>query len=353
MAKSKTSQWSTTRDSNSEIDGIDISENCPAAGINNAIRELMSQIAAARTGNDDGIVTGTPAAAQRLAKWDANGDLVDAGVTLSGLDSKVITGTPGTENKIPIFNADGDIVGSGKEFSGGDTYAISGTPGTNGNLAKWDANGDLIDGPGYGTSGANNLLQLNGSGALPAIDGSNLTGLATGTKFLESFDASSSSTISLTAFDSGAYDAYLIMIANAIPATDNVILQMLTSTDGGSTYDSGASDYYSHVSGTTVGGSAFSSVQNPGAAINLASAIGNDTGEDGVSANIFIHAPHLAKRTSITWNAIWWQNTGNLVASDKGFAVRDSAADVDAVQFAFSSGAIASGTFTIWGLKNA
>jgi hypothetical protein len=45
MPKTAVTQWDTTPANNTDIDGINIAENCPAAGINNAIRTLMAQIA--------------------------------------------------------------------------------------------------------------------------------------------------------------------------------------------------------------------------------------------------------------------------------------------------------------------
>lgn len=38
------SDWSTTAASNTTLGGISIAENCPAANVNNALREMMSQI---------------------------------------------------------------------------------------------------------------------------------------------------------------------------------------------------------------------------------------------------------------------------------------------------------------------
>ena len=45
MAKNSISQYSTTNSSNSDIQSVDISEGCSPAGINNAIRELMVDLA--------------------------------------------------------------------------------------------------------------------------------------------------------------------------------------------------------------------------------------------------------------------------------------------------------------------
>lgn len=44
MAKTKISEWSATPANNTDIDGINIAEGCAPSGINDAIREMMSQI---------------------------------------------------------------------------------------------------------------------------------------------------------------------------------------------------------------------------------------------------------------------------------------------------------------------
>lgn len=51
MAKTKISEFDTNPDNNTDIDGINIAENCPPANINNAIRELMSQLKDFQVGN--------------------------------------------------------------------------------------------------------------------------------------------------------------------------------------------------------------------------------------------------------------------------------------------------------------
>ena len=44
MAKTKISEFDANPNNNTDIDGINIAEGCAPSGINNAIRELMSQI---------------------------------------------------------------------------------------------------------------------------------------------------------------------------------------------------------------------------------------------------------------------------------------------------------------------
>lgn len=59
--------WSTTAGSNTDINGIDIDENWAAANINNAIRDMMAQLALLRKLISGSITTGGSANAQTLA----------------------------------------------------------------------------------------------------------------------------------------------------------------------------------------------------------------------------------------------------------------------------------------------
>ncbi len=52
MAKNKVSEWSSTPANNTDIGGINIAEGCAPSGINNAIRELMSQVKDMQSGTD-------------------------------------------------------------------------------------------------------------------------------------------------------------------------------------------------------------------------------------------------------------------------------------------------------------
>jgi len=46
MAKNAVTDWDATAANNTEIAGVNIAEGCPAAGVNDAIRTVMAQIAA-------------------------------------------------------------------------------------------------------------------------------------------------------------------------------------------------------------------------------------------------------------------------------------------------------------------
>lgn len=61
MAKNDVASWDTTAGNNTDIAGINIAENCPAAGINNAIRTIMAQVKSAFAVASD-LLTGTATA---------------------------------------------------------------------------------------------------------------------------------------------------------------------------------------------------------------------------------------------------------------------------------------------------
>lgn len=200
-----------------------------------------------------------------------------------------------------------------------------------------------------GTS-ANNIVQLDGSGALPAVDGSALTGIDSGgMRFIATADASNDATIEFTGFNAALYDSYLFVLSNVIPASDNVALYVRSSTDGGSSFSSTSGDYHWSRQGYSGG--------NPGAnsttatAMEIAYGVGSDTDEDGYSGHLFVYGPHLAKRTRFLANGAY-ENLSGVPANIQYGGYRLASEDVDAIQFLFSSGNIESGTITMYGLRN-
>jgi len=169
-------------------------------------------------------------------------------------------------------------------------------------------------------------------------------------EFIATADVSSAATVDVTQFDATKYDAYEFVIMNLIPANDNAVLYMRTSSNGGSSYDSGASDYaygawqVSGAGGTAIGDTADSE-------IHITSLLGSDAGEDGTSATVRVIGPHLAKKTQMHWSGGQFRSDG-IFYSTTGAGARLSSADVDAVRFFMSSGNIESGTITMYGLRN-
>lgn len=159
--------------------------------------------------------------------------------------------------------------------------------------------------------------------------------------------ASGASSVVFTGLSS-TYSQYVIQFDGLVPGTDNTNLWIRTSSDGGSSYDSGASDYdyalfriYATASDLFDGASGAASVRMTASSGNAA----NET-SDGT---IIIHRPSNTEYTKITSDIIG-HNFSALPIRQWSYGIRKSAAAVDAVQLLMSSGTI-SGTFRIYGVK--
>jgi hypothetical protein len=218
---------------------------------------------------------------------------------------------------------------------------ISPTPEVEGgtNLQTYST-GDLL----Y-ASGANTLTKLAAgtdthvltlasgvpSWAAPASGGG-------GWAFISSATASASATLDFTSGIDSTYAVYAFVFSNLVPATNSVDFYLRTSTDGGSTYDSGASDYgWKSDSGnvsndTEIKISATNTVTN--------------TAASAISGSLFLYQPSVTYVTSTY--SIGYLSGSSYERSD-GTGRRHAAADVDAVRFYFSSGNITSGTIYMYG----
>lgn len=99
MPKVKISEWSATPANNTDIDGINIAEGCAPSGINNAIRELMSQVKDlyAGTSGDASAVAGGGTGATTAAQAKIN----LAVVTAATGSSIIATGDTGERDGTP------------------------------------------------------------------------------------------------------------------------------------------------------------------------------------------------------------------------------------------------------------
>ena len=113
MAKNKVSEWSSTASNNTDIGGINIAEGCAPSGINNAIRELMSQVKDMQTGSDaDNFVIG--------------GNLSVTGTT-SISDDLILNSSSGTLGQVVVSQGAGNPPVWGNAFVAGMIMMWAGT----------------------------------------------------------------------------------------------------------------------------------------------------------------------------------------------------------------------------------
>lgn len=129
------------------------------------------------------------------------------------------------------------------------------------------------------------------------------------------------------------------------PVTNGVRLQIRTSGDGGSTFDSGASDYSRQCTGRigalglgqTTGADAIL-CQNPGSGVDVNNAAGY-----GIAADIYVLDPGAAKRTQVLVHGVHRNSAGVASVAFQVSGVRKADAAVDGLQLFFSAGNIDSG----------
>ena len=240
------------------------------------------------------------------------------------LVAHVPTGTTGiTFAGTPTF-PDGSIAVADLDIDGG----------TDINAALVDADLMIVD---DGAGGTNRKATMS---RLATYMGTKIGG---GMEFLASSGAiSNAATVSFTQFDATKYDHYQFFFQYLIPVTDDVKLIAHASTDGGSSYDTTNGSYHEADQTDVTGFQMTTSI------------VGSDTNEFGVSGEATLYGPHLTTYTYMKSSPILMHNAGagRIAGNNVVVSVKLEAADVDAIQFAFSSGNIESGEITMFGIVN-
>lgn len=205
-----------------------------------------------------------------------------------------------------------------------------------------------------GTS-ANNLVQLDGSAKLPAVDGSALTNLPAGAQtvvLLATATASNSASLDFLSVIGSAYSEYLFIGVGIVPASDQLI-HVLTSSNN-STFDTGASDYA--YSGQMLGQS--SGVSNASSAgdtkVKLVPfSVSSTAANGGISFQLRMVDPsNTTKNKMMNWAGSFYCAATTEYAEIHGMGVRLYTGAVNAVRFISASGNITSGKIYMYGVKN-
>ena len=217
--------------------------------------------------------------------------------------------------------------------------------GTAGNLITYDASGNPA---AVATGTVGQVLTSGGAGVAPTMQDAPGGGLI----LLETATASASASLDFTAFDSSLYSSYQFVFEHLRSATANQNLYIRTSANGGSTFDSGASDYayttavaYSTTRASTgsLGAAYVTLMHNTGT---------NNNANDFCSGVVTFFGPADSKYSNFCWDANY-SYIGSYMIRSWGMGTRNAAAAVNGVQFLFNASNIASGTIRMYGIKKA
>ena len=176
MAKTKVSEWDSVATNNLDIDGINISNDCPPSYVNDAMREMMAQIKDWQlgAGGDPLTVSGAftaTGATNITGSFAMDGALGTNGQVLTSLGS---SSTPEWRT-LPEHGTMGDQDADSVNITGGN-ISVTNVTATTVNSTNTNVSSRLSIGSGWSISqsgaslyfqyGGNNVMRLDNNGAL-------------------------------------------------------------------------------------------------------------------------------------------------------------------------------------------
>ena len=289
----------------------------------------------------------------RLMIWKANGQAVvgvpsqniggTTSIGLSQLGHCLVSGADGAVYTLPDLStvSDGAIVAFACNAPLSTGFTVSPYAG------QQIASNVTASDPVLRQFGSSVLLQANpANGRWYVIGGSTQLGH----QLLASAVAASSATIDFTAHITSGFDEYLITVANLVPATNASDLWLRVSTDGGSTFKAGASDYGYAQGGGSSGAAAYNNGNAAGAQIAMAFSLSNTGAARPLSGEIRIFGPASSSEKMITWQ-LGFVDSAGVWRYAMGAGSYNATTVINAFRLMMSSGNIASGTIALYGLR--
>lgn len=191
---------------------------------------------------------------------------------------------------------------------------------------------------------ARQALRINSGATAPEWTSSG------GRVLLASKTASASSSLDFTEFNNSVFRYYEFEFENVLPATDANTFIARVSTNGGSSYDSGASDYFTSGLVHNSTGAAYYGGTQGAIRISEASDVGNAAGEYGFTGEAKLRfAGDTGSQTRLFFRGTY-ENPTSVTNHCSGMGKRIATQDTDAIRFLFSTGNITSGTIRMYGI---
>ena len=196
------------------------------------------------------------------------------------------------------------------------------------------------------------VLGTPASGTLTNCTGLPQTGvLNLGLVLIQSQTASASATIDFTTGFDDTYDTFLLDICSAKPATDDVVGWLRIQTGGSTWQSSGYSFSYQVGTNTWSGntGTAAAQIQMTNSSGSTV-AVGNGSGKK-MDALVQFRNPEVSDICNLAWHGTYTRSADTLPCAIVGTGSYTTAGAITGVRFLFSSGNIASGRFSLYGVR--
>ena len=144
------------------------------------------------------------------------------------------------------------------------------------------------------------------------------------------------------------YSIYIVEYEGAKPVTDNVYIRSRYSTDNGSSFLTGTFSYGYHQAQLGSGSHGGSGTTKSNYAEN-SFGIGNDANHTVTGNYRISHMRDSNTYLAIEHNYVVEQSNNTKYAVKEGYILEDASV-INYIEFSFSSGNIADGTFTLYGL---
>lgn len=164
---------------------------------------------------------------------------------------------------------------------------------------------------------------------------------------LDTQTATSSTSLSFTSKITSSYSLYLLIFSNIIPATDNVVLQLLFSTDNGSTY-LGSGYRWSYTILSSAGTNTLAN-NNSDTSTSFAGSISNNSSR-GVNGYMNLYCLNSANIPNFS-GIVGHYASGDTANQNIFVGTNTGTTPVNAIKIQMSSGNIASGKIYLYGLN--
>lgn len=214
------------------------------------------------------------------------------------------------------------------------------------NVAHASLTGASLHEPkGVASAAANTVYVADGagSGAWEDISTSSVAGRW---DLIATVSGSNVSSLNFTGFNPSLYKDYKLVIQTITPATD-AVLWLRTSTNGGSSYFAGSTDYWYYTITGQVGNNPGQASANEASYIAISGAANQDSAL-ALKGTINLINPGNLDNQGISWHTGGHDGANNFI--NIGFGGKHGLNDIDAVQLLFSTGNVSSGAVRFYGL---